>query len=519
MRKLKGITINGEWLGNNVIINGVFRAICEISPSVMQEFIKVINSIDKLEEAVKINKFSFPDNNSIEIEFSNKSLSGLADLYFYLDNGYPKLKDSRLVLNGGAGKDVCETLPASGTENTVNAIIPEESTSQEIIEDNLPEKNLEKNISETEEIPRVDEVEPPVLDEMPPVKEEAHGDMFVTKENTIDAVSESEPVEKQTVIEQNPPVNNTITKDAITSIVDEIITKAPNLAGLAQPVQIQVMQPETTQAPQVIPVITPVPAEKNDKIEKSDVAVKEKDNEVEHILPKENSAEILNVSDEGPEFASPAEDNEKEEFLSELSDDEITDVVDSEEETRETNDSDEILNEEFITESTVNETETDEVSEIEENKNLENSEEKSENYVDTEVIDLPNENDDKIQNDETEDIEAIGECLADFYNIDKPSEEVMLDDKTRSNIAMQAMLSEVVLLKDELNKLKAEQPKPTLNEFFGDSEPEYAEIEDDEADFKILGDGARINASILDEDLFIAGRKLYRWGDTLYLDE
>ena len=34
-----------------------------------------------------------------------------------------------------------------------------------------------------------------------------------------------------------------------------------------------------------------------------------------------------------------------------------------------------------------------------------------------------------------------------------------------------------------------------------------------------MADGTRINASILDEDLFIAGNKLYRWGETLYLDE
>ena len=84
---------------------------------------------------------------------------------------------------------------------------------------------------------------------------------------------------------------------------------------------------------------------------------------------------------------------------------------------------------------------------------------------------------------------------------------------------MQAMLSEVVMLKQELNRLKTDQPKPTLSEFFGDNEQEYDEIEDEDADFKIMADGTRINASILDEDLFIAGKKLYRWGDTLYLEE
>ena len=93
---------------------------------------------------------------------------------------------------------------------------------------------------------------------------------------------------------------------------------------------------------------------------------------------------------------------------------------------------------------------------------------------------------------------------------------------------MQAMLTEMMMLKEELNKLKSEAEetaenkesvKPTLSEFFGDNEPLYNDIEDEDADFKIMADGTRINASILDEDMFIAGNKLYRWGDTLYLDE
>ena len=44
-------------------------------------------------------------------------------------------------------------------------------------------------------------------------------------------------------------------------------------------------------------------------------------------------------------------------------------------------------------------------------------------------------------------------------------------------------------------------------------------IEDEDADFRIMSSEERINASILDKELFIAGDKLYKWGDTLYLDE
>ena len=58
MRKLNGITINGEYLGNSVVINGMFRAICTISPVIMRDFVQIINRIDRLEEAVKIKNFN-----------------------------------------------------------------------------------------------------------------------------------------------------------------------------------------------------------------------------------------------------------------------------------------------------------------------------------------------------------------------------------------------------------------------------------------------------------------------------
>ena len=48
MRKLNGITINGEYLGNSVVINGMFRAICTISPVIMRNFMRTLDKIDSL---------------------------------------------------------------------------------------------------------------------------------------------------------------------------------------------------------------------------------------------------------------------------------------------------------------------------------------------------------------------------------------------------------------------------------------------------------------------------------------
>ena len=98
MRKLNGITINGEYLGNSVVINGMFRAICTISPVIMRDFVLIINKIDRLEEAVKIHNFNCGFD-CIDIEFENKTSKGMASLYFKLYDGEPLLKDCKLVID------------------------------------------------------------------------------------------------------------------------------------------------------------------------------------------------------------------------------------------------------------------------------------------------------------------------------------------------------------------------------------------------------------------------------------
>ena len=59
--------------------------------------------------------------------------------------------------------------------------------------------------------------------------------------------------------------------------------------------------------------------------------------------------------------------------------------------------------------------------------------------------------------------------------------------------------------------------KLTYEDIFGKKEKMKNNIED--TNFRILGSEEHVVANILDEDLFVAGDKLYRWGDTLYFDE
>lgn len=109
MRKLNGITINGEYLGNSVVINGMFRAICTISPVIMRDFVQIINKIERLDEAVKINNFNCGFD-SIDIEFKNSNAQGIASLYFKLINGEPELTDCRLIIDDKEYSTLSETI-------------------------------------------------------------------------------------------------------------------------------------------------------------------------------------------------------------------------------------------------------------------------------------------------------------------------------------------------------------------------------------------------------------------------
>ena len=107
-----------------------------------------------------------------------------------------------------------------------------------------------------------------------------------------------------------------------------------------------------------------------------------------------------------------------------------------------------------------------------------------------------------------EEFEQYKEELSNIIPADQKPEEFMI----------QALLAEMMSLKEEISVLKAEAVKKiTVEEFFGDKEKSVVKAED--ADFKILSSNEKHNAAILDDDVFFAGEKLYKWGDTLYLKD
>ena len=130
-----------------------------------------------------------------------------------------------------------------------------------------------------------------------------------------------------------------------------------------------------------------------------------------------------------------------------------------------------------------------------------------------EVIDNDFDTDgDNIENsNDNLDDEDYGSYFADLYTeVNCNQEDFSQNDK--ENLTMKAMLNEIMYLQEELTKLKEIKP-------VWEKRKEQNEITDDMADFRIMKNGVSINASIVDEETFVAGDTLYKWGEMLYLEE
>lgn len=459
MRKLKGITINGEWLGDNIIINANFRAICNFAPFVIQEFAKLINSIDNLDNAVTVNNYYFPDNNTINIEFSNNSFSGLAHLCFHLLNGLPETVSKNL------------TVYTKNSDTKNNDL-------KEIADENV--KNIEA-ITVDEDIEVSKEIYPTQHDES-----EKNCDKTLTEPDLAENLTEmienrADDCQKdKTTVNHDSSID---TENAISVMLEDLAAEAPALAL----VQIQIIN--TTQEPvkaQNIIQNEPVTQKESTKItaaNKDDDIDDKNSIQTANVEIQKKEAELItsnslrNITDKEPEDFSNK--NSKEKFInklqynSNLEQKEQTDVIDNNNEFSDTNQN-------MIT--------ADNKAEIKE-----------------------------LQKCEEEEEEEIQNCLADFYESTLIPTVEPIKLNCVDNIAMQAMLNEMSVLREELNRLKNE--KVTYEDLFGQKEKMKNNIDDEDADFKIMGSEERVNASILDEELFVAGNRLYKWGDTLYLNE
>lgn len=486
MKKLKGITINGEWLGDNIIINANFRAICNLAPFVMQEFAKLVNSIDKLDNAVAINNFYFPDNNTVDIEFSNSNFSGLANLCFHLQHGLPELVNRSLTIYTDESKNTEESEIKDAEE-----ILDEISENQEVETINECTEAWQEadEICETaseETIGNLDEILPE----------------FETTEVPLDTIEKeiTSSEENETILESKID-----TQDTISMMVKDLTTETPALA----PIQIQVIQ--ATQEPLETPQTENVAQEGgNEFVEQESFSATTAEAAAEEKEEEETSDNIVDIDEIKNEDVELQKSDNIDNSINEKTEDNSIEYAKDETPSEiEFNFEPENNSKNVIIE--------DENKIIEQNENTDISYNVDETEVEEDKNIIENKKETKEPEISEEQKEEIQDCLSDFYESTPSPTIEKIELKGADNLAMQAMLNEMFILRDELNKLKNE--KVTYEDIFGKKEKMKNNIEDEDADFRIMGSEERINASILDEELFVAGDKLYKWGDTLYLDE
>lgn len=488
MRKLKGIIINGEWLGENVVINGMFRTISSMAPFVMFEFVKLINQIDKLDEAVTIKKFNFLDNNSIEIEFTNSQIDGLADLYFHLHNGIPELTDKNLTFFA-PNSPVKEVISKDNEEECIAEDVKEIIEKLPTIDKKQDDVIYDAEISEEADVKEI--------------KNETCLSEEKIKENPEDTIADlyeekiqPEEIKQEVVSAENMSETLEKTQNAISMLVNDLAKNAQNIP----PVQIQVLQVPTEQVPTEQKNSEPLTQTISQTVVQENIEARNEMEEHEENISN-NLAESFTTE---PEF-------KKEDCI-------IESVFEDESENATTADEIEAIEETFAENNNVNTMESKDVETIEFKE--EEIEALKEQPTEAEVIaetDELAESNEELNSDTNE--EEIQECLAGFYEMSKSNEIKEICAQNPDSIVMQAMLSEMLVLKEELNKLKEEPQKPDVTSFWSDNDKKGNYIDDDDADFRIMGSEKRINASILDEDMFVAGNKLYKWGDMLYLEE
>lgn len=499
MRKLKGITINGEWLGENVVVNGMFRTISSMAPFVMLEFVKLINQIDKLDEAVAIKKFNFLDNNSIEIEFTNSQIDGMADLYFRLHNGIPELTDKNLTFFA----------PNSPVEEFAPKVIEEKCEEAEETLEELPTETVEVKQDNV-----ISDAETSDETEVAEIEDEIEASEENIEENSEDAIADLYEAKEESHVEeteQAPAENMTETlaktQDAISMLVNDLAKNAQKVP----PVQIQVIQAPARQlsAQQEI-------AEQNAQTVSQTATQENLETEYKIVEPDEV------ISGDTSETSAVESDTEINDTVEEPVFEDKFEEPTFTEEAKETDSVENDCSESDDTINTIN-IENIETEGLKEEKieALEELPVEAEANAETEVDTIAEDKAQDEQNDENTDIneDEIQECLAGFYEAPKNDEIEEICAQNPDNIVMQAMLSEMLVLKEELNKLKEEPQKPDVASFWGDNEKKSNYIDDSEADFRIMGSEKRVNASILDEEMFVAGDKLYKWGDMLYLEE
>lgn len=515
MRKLKGIIINGEYLGNKVAYNGLFRTICNISPIIMLEFIKLVSQYGTLYSPIEIKGFDLPEAYRIIIKFENKKYRGYADLSFVIQNG-------KLILSES---DVCVESIMPTRKNIepepVQEIVLEESDPvvEEEIEPIIEEPLIEDMVEEpVEQEPIIEEVIEPAIEEVveekaapvpepkpekivieiPEYSEDPVLDELLTNANVVEEIEEEPAPVKEDVVNTPEP-----------AAIEE--TKAEPVQNLPEPPQNEEIEEEITAVQEAEPEIVSEPeifteARVEEVEDKPFIAQESKREEYSEPAVEEVEEEPFIVQEAEPEiFPEPVVEEQPEaepEILSEPVIEEAKFAVKAEQE--------------VFQEAAVEEPELIEAEIIEEI--LESKEEPVEEPIaEPEAV--------KIQEKPVENTEIAEEEYKKIeYTPDTQNNlQDILENIIAQNITPEVVVKKVAAPREHVKPQKTGQqkkaaPKSPLQEYLNAIEV-IAAVEKKAPQFKILQNGKRMDVRVIDENSFLVGETIYRWGDVLYLKD
>lgn len=518
MRKLKGIMINGEWLGEKVVVNNFFRTLCNISPIIMLEFVKLINKLEYKNEVFTITGFEFPSTDTIHISFENATYFGIVDLVFVLENNNLKLESSilditpmneKIVDSSAPFEFYKQIMPEQGIKNLDNSILEDknevELNSEDIFVDEVAEENLAENIqANTVEQSQIQEKSE---DNVQAVESNFTETFEENVSSSLEEILETSNIAVSTEIPQEEVNIEAVKNDVQNSCLEEVNidseVKSEDIDVKIENTECETAVENLNNEEKTEEVVDET-AFQSKVISEEVVALEAEDNTVATIENSDDEFEIFESLSK-KEGKSEVTENEADlDFDENCAKKRNIDIDFDFDESENENTSKASVAEIKIASADLSSLKTEVVQR--EGILSENSRQNCIAECDG-ILDQDNEQRfvDK-ENFETEDIQYLEDnietysCLADFYTVEESIEENL----TKDNVVVKTSLTQV-------------EKRAKLADFFSEKE-EATIITDEEADFRILGDGARINAAILDEDSFFAGEKIYRWGDTLYLD-
>ncbi len=125
---------------------------------------------------------------------------------------------------------------------------------------------------------------------------------------------------------------------------------------------------------------------------------------------------------------------------------------------------------------------------------------------------------DEYSYDENSSLEDLSDLYSDFY-----SESEAEQQEQTANTEADKANSDLEALQAELDALKAGVEQPTelmTKDEFLDKQKELEEAKEKSRrkKFRMVGSKEKITASALDDGIFVAGNKFYKWGDVRILE-